>query len=146
MWYWIQCRTVCRVKQGQMQSYCDHLSNCKKRRKLYGDIFSWKLWQNYNSICIFFPLKNACKVCSFWRSPTKLFQWSIIQTQVGIIKKCLDINCTFLFTDLIKKCKTNTENTVMKYLPGPKHIKTSTITRYKNIQKAISTQFSCPVP
>ena len=56
MWYWIQCRTVCsRVKQGQMQSYCDHLSNCKKRRKLYGDIFSWKLWQNYNSICIFFP-------------------------------------------------------------------------------------------
>ena len=51
----------------------------------------------------FFPLKNACKVCSFWRSPTKLFQWSIIQTQVGIIKKCLDINCTFLFTDLIKK-------------------------------------------
>ena len=61
-------------------------------------------------------------------------------------KKCGDINCTFLFTDLIKKCKTNTENTVMKYLPGPKHIKTSTITRYKNIQKAISTQFSCPVP
>ena len=51
----------------------------------------------------FFPLKNACKVCSFWRSPTKLFQWSIIQTQVGIIKKCWDINCTFLFTDLIKK-------------------------------------------
>ena len=67
MWYWIQCRAV-RIEwsKGQMQSYCDHLSNCKKRRKLYGDIFSWKLWQNYNSICIYFSLlKMHAKYAAF---------------------------------------------------------------------------------
>ena len=148
MWYWIQCRTVQCVEWSRGR--CKVIVIIWAIVKREGNCMAIYFHENCDRIIIpsvyFFPLKNACKVCSFWRSPTKLFQWSIIQTQVGIIKKCWDINCTFLFTDLIKKCKTNTENTVMKYLPGPKHIKTSTITRYKNIQKAISTQFSCPVP
>lgn len=96
-WHWIQDTHA----KGQMQSYCDHLSNCRKKPAIYF----------HGNVTEFYSLSQKCMqsmrfsvlVCE---AVQKLFSLIDYTNTSRNNKKCSDINCTH-FHSLNQNCKTN---------------------------------------
>ena len=101
-WHWIQDTHACMMR-----------GRCKVIIVIIWAIVEKKIERGrkkaffHGNVTELFVSKNACKVCaSSIEKPYKnYFQWSIIQTQVGIIIKSARISIVHIFIHLIKIAK-----------------------------------------